>query len=103
MRVKPGASADDIFAGLTKKQQNAMLAIERTRAAEDAAVLAVTNRSREAVRKALEGGVPARLIASRLGVSAARVYQMRDEAVAYAEGKTAAKAEETEAEPTPAA
>lgn len=85
MRVQPGASLDEVYAGLTKTQQKRVEAVETARAKEAEAVRAVQNRAREAVRKALAAGVPARLLADRLGISPARVYQMRDEAQAYAE------------------
>jgi hypothetical protein len=85
MRVKPGSTTDEAFAALSKRQQTQVLTIEAARAVEDEKVRAVLHKSREAIRKALASGVPARVIASRLGVSPARIYQMRDEAVAYTE------------------
>jgi len=89
MRVKPGTTSDEAFAALTKRQQAQVVAIETSRAEEDGKMRAVANRSHEAVRKALANGVPARVIATRLGVSPARVYQMRDAAIEYAENKKA--------------
>lgn len=88
MRVSPGTTLDEEYGSLTKRQQNKIAAIESARQKEDAQVKALVNRSREAVRKALEADVPARIIADRLGVSAARVYQLRDAAEQYAEAKS---------------
>lgn len=96
MRVKPGTSLQEAFAALSARQQARVAAIETAREKEDEAIRAVLNRSREGVRKALDAGVPARIIAERIGVSSARVYQMRDEALAYAAERKAAQAQAPE-------
>lgn len=100
MRVKSGVTAENLFDDLTPRQRGYVLAversrekIERTREQHEKALAKVTQASREAVAKALSNGVPARLIASRLGLSTARVYQMRDEAFDAALDKEAAAAE----------
>lgn len=84
MRAKSGTTGDEAFAALSKRQQAQVVAIETARAEEGEKVRAIVNRAHEATRKALANGVPARVIAMRLGVSPARVYQMRDNAQAYA-------------------
>lgn len=89
MRVTPGTSMDEVYASLTKVQQKKIAAVEKAREDEPAAIKAVQNKAREAVRKALDVGVPARILADRLSVSPARVYQMRDEAVKVIERKQA--------------
>lgn len=89
MRVTPGTSMDEVYSSLTKTQQRKIAAVEKARENEPVAIKAAQNKAREAVRKALEAGVPARILADRLSVSPARVYQMRDEAVKVIERKQA--------------
>lgn len=83
MRVTPGSTLDEVYSSLSKRQQNRVEAVETARSKEAEQIKSVQNKSREAVRRALEVGVPARILADRLGVSPARVYQMRDEAQAF--------------------
>lgn len=76
---------------LTAKQRRRYESVKRMRESEDMRVRRAMNITREAVRVALEVGVPARLLATALSLSHARIYQMRDEAIAFD-----AEAEETE-------
>lgn len=89
MRVTPGTSLDEIYNSLTKTQQKKIESVEKARENEPAAIKAVQNKAREAVRKALDAGVPARILAGRLSVSPARVYQMREEALKVIERQKA--------------
>lgn len=67
---------------LTRSQQRALDAVLAARAVEPERVHAVVLITKAKVAKALDAGVPAVVLAERLGVSRARVYQMRDEAKA---------------------
>ena len=89
MRVTPGTTLDEVYASLTKSQQKKIESVEKARKNEPAAIKAVQNKAREAVRKALDAGVPARTLADRLSVSPARVYQMREEALKVIERQKA--------------
>lgn len=80
MRIKPGASSEETVKAMTPVQRRLLGTVERARAREQSVVKDSVDRTREAVREALSEGVPARIMASRLDVSLARIYQMRDEA-----------------------
>lgn len=83
MRVKPGSTIDEVFQSLSRSQHRHVEAVLAAREQEPEALRAVQNRAYSAVLRAMESGVPARLLADRLGVSPARIYQMREEAIAY--------------------
>ena len=83
MRLAYDTDLNEVFEGLTKAQQRRVEAVEKARAAEADAIKAIQNRAREGIRKALDAGVPARILADRVGVPPARIYQMRDEALTY--------------------
>lgn len=83
MRIKAGWTLEDTFNALSDEQRDAVAEVEQARDSEAAAIRAALNVAREAVRRALAAGVPAHVLADRLGVSRARVYQMRDEAQTY--------------------
>lgn len=80
MRVRPGASTDEIVAELSRDQKNRLARVERAREREKRAAQEAMQETRMQVRAALEAGVPARVLSDRLGLSLARIYQMRDEA-----------------------
>lgn len=84
MRIKPGWTYEEALEALSDEQRETVTAVEQARDSEAARVLAALNVTRESVRAALASGVPAYVLATTLGVSRARVYQMRDEATAYA-------------------
>lgn len=71
-----------MYARLTGAQRKAMDSVDRA-VSEQRRMMLILDSSGAALRRevhdALKVGVPARLIASRLGVSKQRVYQMRDE------------------------
>lgn len=68
---------------LTKTQARLLAAVERTHSEEPSKLRAVRHSTHDRVRKALNGGVPAVLIAERMGLTRSRIYQMRDQANAY--------------------
>lgn len=74
-RVRPGASLDDILGTMTPKQIDLLAKVEEARLNEKRSLW----ETRAQVRTALEAGVPARVLSIRLGLSLARIYQMRDE------------------------
>lgn len=78
MRMSRGVSVADAYEQLTARQRRALNAVRKARDEEDAAVQEVLSRSYRATLDALNAGVPARVIADDLGISAARVYQLRD-------------------------
>lgn len=80
MRIQPGASVEETIEALAPAQRRLIQRAENARAREQRIIQESMDKSRIAVQKALDGGVPARVMAARLGVSLARVYQMRDEA-----------------------
>lgn len=78
MRVKPGATVEETERLLAPDQKKILGQVTVARGREGSAV----DETRELVRVALAANVPARVLADRLNVSLARVYQMRDEATA---------------------
>lgn len=87
MRVPRGSTLASVYESLNKTQRKRLDSVEKARMSEPEAIRAVYHRTYESVRKAVNAGVPVRILADRLNVSAARVYQMRDQADAYAEEK----------------
>lgn len=83
MKIKPGWTNEEALAALSPDQTYLLQTVEHARDEEPYRIREALNVTREAVRQALAAGVPARLLADLLGVSAARVYQMRDQATAY--------------------
>lgn len=67
---------------LTRSQQRALDAVLAARSVEPDRVQAAVLTTKVKVAKALDAGVPAVVLAEHLGVTRARVYQMRDEAAA---------------------
>lgn len=65
---------------LTRSQQRALDSVLSSRETEPERVQAAVLATKAKVAKALRVGVPAVVLAEALGVSRARVYQMRDEA-----------------------
>ena len=84
MRARTASTVDEVYEGLNKRQKTYIESIEKAHEKRQPEVRAALNKPREAVRKALLAGVPARVIAARLEVSPARVYQMREEAERFA-------------------
>lgn len=79
MSTKPTSVLDR---PLTKSQERAIAAVTKAREEEAHKIQAVAQVTYTKVAKALKAGVPAVVLASRLGVSRARIYQMRDQAEA---------------------
>lgn len=73
---------------LTRSQRRALNAVLSARTAQADRVHAAVLATKMKVVKALEAGVPAVLLAEHLGVSRARVYQMRDEALVASEPRS---------------
>jgi hypothetical protein len=81
MRIKAGSTAEQVVEQLNTKQRRALQSAQTARAAEQKALDSHRKRKEdtaERVARALEAGVPAALVASQLGFTKARVYQMRD-------------------------
>lgn len=81
-RVKSGLSPDEVLATLAKDQQIAVHQVRFGRALEVRAqqdLVQQTEELKRLVAEALSLGVPATLLANSLGVTRARVYQMKDE------------------------
>lgn len=70
-------------APLTKRQQRLIEDILSAKAAEPGLIRAVQHKTHDKVRRAMERGIPAPILASVMNVSRARVYQMRDQADAF--------------------
>jgi hypothetical protein len=81
MRLAQGASMDEVQDSLGTRQRALLTEVLDHRANEAEAIEVYEQRQaalHASVRKALKAGVPVALIADRLGVTKARVYQMRD-------------------------
>lgn len=70
-------------APLTKRQQRLITDILSAKAAEPDLLRAVQHKTHDKVRRAMERGIPAPILAAVLDVSRARVYQMKDQADAF--------------------
>lgn len=67
---------NEVYANLSPQQKSAMDKAREVRDEEPEVIRETRRRSYAAVRKALEVGVPPQLVAHRLGVTTARVYQL---------------------------
>lgn len=76
-------SLDALTERLSEAQRNALVDVQQAHATEAVRLARAKNSKREAVRVALEAGVPARVLMAALGVGRARIYQMKDEAEAF--------------------
>ena len=108
MRITPGATDEQIVEQMSTRQKRALAKAAASLQAKDAKesemakrVLSLTNKVRLDVYRALQEGVPARVLANRLDRSPGRIYQMQDEAKALIEGHSAEKAKAS-AETVPA-
>ena len=82
-RVAPGTPVDQIVASLSKPQAKALSAVKASRNREEAAVSKASEWGEDVKRQvltAIEANVPVQVLADSLGVTRARIYQMRDEA-----------------------
>lgn len=83
MRARAGETDEQLAAKLSDEQLSRLSAAERARSDVDAALHEVATRQsrlRLEVWRALDAGVPSTLIASKLGVTNKRIYQMRNQA-----------------------
>lgn len=64
---------------MTAAQTGLLAEASKARAREQEIVAKAGMETREAVKRALEGGVSARVIAAAMGLSVPRIYQMRTE------------------------
>lgn len=79
-RVPRGTSPAEALKNLTTRQQRLIASVVASREAEPLAARKAAEKTFRATARAMQAGVPAVVLAEALGVSRARVYQMRDEA-----------------------
>lgn len=83
MRVRPGTPVEQIVASLSKDQAKALTAVKASRNREEQATTKAAEWGEDVKRQvlaAIEANVPVQVLADSLGVTRARIYQMRDEA-----------------------
>ena len=90
MRVRADASYGEVYAAMTSRQQDAMDEVaEAARQVRSMETMLRTKQARleACVYEAVGRGVPARIVAERLGLSISRVYQIRDQVARWRDGR----------------